>query len=228
VNIRCAILTLWTSLAVALSAAVCGDAATEWLSNQGFWGSSVHDLHQESLLPTALLAGFVTISLAFYVLALHLRTNDPLLRFRRSASARLCFATLCVLLTFAVVVLMEGYEVRFGGVGAFDPGSVIVTHALPVLYAYALIGILIDRMLGVCLRVACGAARAVAAALVEFMRRDASEAVCVHAGLTRITPVEQRPERIRPACGLRAPPTCEWLSLVFVVRRFSWSSSGGS
>jgi|GEM_PF-2234879 len=225
---RCAILTLWASLAVALSAAVCGDAATEWLSNEGFWGVGTRDVHHESLLPVALVAAIVTAALAAFVLAAHLRCGDPLLRIRRRACARVWLVGLTALLTMLVVVLMEGYEVRFGGISAFDPRSVVITHALPVLCAYALIGILVDRMLVACLRVACRAVGVVAAALVAFARRGAAAQACIRTGPQRTAPVERRPERIRPACELRAPPIRECFSLTLNVRRLTWRLSGGS
>lgn len=130
---------LWMSVAVALWAAVCGDALTEWLANGGFWGAGPLDLHQESLAPTAVVAAVVSLSLACYAVARRRRVERP-------------WDGVALALALGVVVVMEGYEVRFGGAGVFDPRSVLAGHLLPVLGSYLVIALAVNRLMALALR----------------------------------------------------------------------------
>ena len=126
---RHALSSIWTLVTVALCAAVCGDALTEWLSNSGFWGSGVSDLHQESLAPTAYAAAVACLTCLALVIAAARR--GEMVRVRPACASRVWWNGAAVLLALIVVVVMEGYEVRFGGIGAFDPRSVLMAHASP-------------------------------------------------------------------------------------------------
>jgi hypothetical protein len=170
---RHALISAWALVTVALCAAVCGDALTEWLSNSGFWGSGVSDLHQESLVPAACAAAVACAACLMFAIA-GVRRGVPLC-LRPAGASRTCWNVAAVLLALIVVVLMEGYEVRFGGIGAFDPCSVLVAHALPVVVAYALIAAIVERVMGVCLRVATVAVLALISAILSVGPASAAE-----------------------------------------------------
>jgi hypothetical protein len=170
---RHALSSIWTLVTVALCAAVCGDALTEWLSNSGFWGSGVSDLHQESLAPTAYAAAVACLTCLALVIAAARR--GEMVRVRPACASRVWWNGAAVLLALIVVVVMEGYEVRFGGIGAFDPRSVLMAHALPVVVAYALIAALVDRTLRLGLRAAFVTALSVVATIAPVGPAAASE-----------------------------------------------------
>jgi len=79
-----------------------------------------------------------------------------------------------LLVTFLAVLLMEGYETRFGGYAPFDAHSVLVAHAPFVLAAYALTTLLMKRIVYVCLGITVAAGHAAAAALISFICVDRS------------------------------------------------------
>lgn len=152
---RRTVILLWTLVTVALCAAVCGDALSEWLANHGAMGTAaMRDVHQESLLPATCIAAFAIVSLAFLV-----RLRDRAVRGRNvrlvpAGAARIGWNAIAVVLALIAVVLMEGYEVRFGGVAPFDPRSVLAADALPVIVVYAIVAAILERMLGLVLRIA--------------------------------------------------------------------------
>jgi len=210
-NLRRIGFTLWTALAVALGAAVCGNAATEWLADAAVFGPGPLDLHHESLLPTALCAVVVTGSLAVALL-LQPQCERP---------NRLVLYPLAALLAFATVVAMEGYEVQFGGSGAFDPGSVLVSHAPCVLIAYAVIGAAIERFIDACMRVVRGIAPAFVALVLALRRRQGPTGGGILAVVRARFVTARRPQRLQRLHGLRAPPGREF-TYSRLLGRLSW------
>ncbi len=200
----------WAALSVALAAAVCANACTEWLAN--LLAGGVHDLHHESLLPTAIAATFVTASLGIALLSSRIRRDDGFARMHRSRGARFAFVLVTAFLTGGVLMAMEGYETHFGGVAAFAPHSIVMTHLWPVVLAYAISATAIDRMLRACLRIA---ARVVVLVLDAFRRRAVNDARAIASytfwAICRCVSYGSS------ICGLRAPPACK-----DIVARLSW------
>ncbi|HEY5340396.1 MAG TPA: hypothetical protein VIK27_05160 [Candidatus Aquilonibacter sp.] len=204
------LLMFWAALSVALAAAVCANACTEWLANLMTGG--VHDLHHESLLPAAIAAVVVTASLVIALLGLRIRREDGFARMHRSRGARLAFVLATALLTACVLVAMEGYETYFGGVAVFDPHSIVMSHLWLVALAYAVSAIAIDRMLRACLRIA---ARVVVLVLDAFRRRAVNDARAV--GSYTPWAICRCASHIGSVCGFRAPPACR-----DIFARLSW------
>lgn len=156
---RRTVILLWTLVTVALCAAVCGDALSEWLANHGAMGTAaMRDLHQESLLPATCIAMLAIVSLASLALLRACTARAQPLQLAPAGAARIGWNAAAVVLALIAVVLMEGYEVRFGGVAPFDPRSVLAAHALPVIVVYAMVAAIVERMLGVVLRIAVAVA----------------------------------------------------------------------
>ena len=172
---RIALPRLWALIAVALCAAVCGDALTEWLANAGLWGRGLADLHQESLVPAAAAALLVSVPLAAYVVAMRWFRPGEHVRLRLRGAQRLGWNLVALALALAAMVAMEGYEVRFGGVGAFDPRSVLAAHALPVVICYAAIVLCTQRVLAAALRAAVFVALTLIATLASTVASRAAE-----------------------------------------------------
>ena len=173
---RRTLLILGMLVAVALWAAIFGDGITEWLSNNGLWGIGPSDFHQEALRPAAAVALLLSVMLAWYAAAVRWFAPDELVGLRPSGVAQRFWWNACALtLSLGLVIAMEGYEVRFGGVGVFDPRSVLVAHAGPVLLSYAIIALCVECMLAAALRTAALVTLAVVATIASCAAARAAE-----------------------------------------------------
>ena len=66
---------------------------------------------------------------------------------------------------------MEGYETRFGGLSPFDPRSVVLSHALPLVLTFVVMGAIVHYALRGAIRTASRASGRVAEVFVEFLRK---------------------------------------------------------
>jgi Carboxypeptidase regulatory-like domain len=173
---RRTLLFVWMLVAVALWAAVLGDGLTEWLSNNGLWGLGPSDVHQEALGPAAAAALFLSITLAWYAVVMRWCRPDECVRLRPSGVAqRFCWNACAVALSLGLVIVMEGYEMRFGGVGVFDPRSVLMAHAVPGLLSYAAVALCVEFLLAAVLRTAVLVALSVLATIGSSAAARAAE-----------------------------------------------------
>jgi hypothetical protein len=198
----------WAAIATALATAALVDCSSELLANAGWLGGvAAHDAHQEAVLPVALLAALVVFGLLFAV-ALCAGRGDRLRYNDWPAGRRTVTALATVAATFAVILLMEAYEMRYGELSALDPRSVFVEHFQAVLIGYAFVATIVGRLVSFALGAAAAAGRLAAHVLVAFLcidRSDCAEASCDgHAFGTEIV---HRPLLLAlGAIGLRAPP----------------------
>ncbi len=168
---RFAIVRAWASLATATLAGAAADAGTELAENCRWLGGSVRDGQQEAIIPAFVLGAIIALGLVLFVLFARLTPGDPLSsrmshfrsRFVDTACA-LCGSALCV-------IAMEGYETRFGGLSPFDPRSVVLSHSLALLIAFAVIGAIVHCALRASIRIADHASEFVADICAEFLRR---------------------------------------------------------
>ncbi len=198
---------LWAAAATALAAAAAADSLTEFLSNTGLLGGgAVRDVHHESVLPVLLLALTMLLALALAV-ALGARRAHRFSFVSRSRIEASCWAAGTLLATLLIVLVMEAYETRFGGVTAFDPRAVIWTHAPAAFAACAVVAAGVNRLVAVCLRAALAAGRAVADVLVRILDVGAGSGAATPGALAFETLPVRGP--LMPATGahrLRAPP----------------------
>ena len=200
---------LWAAAATALAAAAAADVLTEFLSNTGLLGGgAVRDVHQEAVVPVALLAAIVLLSLALAV-ALGARRASGFSSAPRSHSEAFCLAAGTFVATLAVVSLMEGYETRFGGAGAFDARAVFLVHAPAALAACAAAATLVNRLVAFSLRAALAAGRAVAHVLVRAIPAGSASGIASAAAAAAFGMRTLRREFLLAlrARGLRAPPS---------------------
>jgi hypothetical protein len=201
------LLRRWSVFAAVPASAVAGDALTEFLSNAGLLGGpSPSDLQHQALAPVALLAVITILSVALVALCVRARDSEPV-AYRRTLGETLLVTSTTLLATFAAVVMMEGYETRFGGTAPFDAHSVMLSHAPAVLLCYAVVTALVRNLVSVCLHVAIAAGRLAAAAILQILEFDrrlprtrfASAFACGPAIARHTSP-------IRHVHGFRAPP----------------------
>jgi hypothetical protein len=219
---RCAALVLWAACTIALSAAVIGDAATEWLANLA--AGHIVDAHHESLLPAAVCAAALLVTLCAFAVFAGRACAEAYARLIAAPWLHVLFLIATAVLTLAVVVAMEGYETHFGGVNAFDARSVLAQHLLPSLGAYACVAGLIDRLVRACVRAAIAGWDALLRAAAPFARRFPS--------LSTPKPLDPRDEfslqadagRTHPSWSLRAPPRHGHLMSVAFFWRISWTN----
>ncbi|HTA38525.1 MAG TPA: hypothetical protein VK760_05595, partial [Candidatus Acidoferrales bacterium] len=144
----------WAAIVTALATAALVDFSSELLANAGWLGGlAAPDGHQEAVLPVAVLAALVAIGLGLTV-ALRAGRGEQL-RYRDvSTGRRILMAIAGVAAVFAVITLMEAYEMRFGGLSALDPRSVFVEHWPAVLIGYAAIATIVGAIVNALLRIA--------------------------------------------------------------------------
>ncbi len=168
---RFAIVRAWAALATAILAGATADAGTEFAENCGWLGGSIRDGQQEAIVPAFVLGAAIALALLLYILLARLGPADPLLslmshfrsRFVDGACA-LCGSALCV-------IVMEGYETRFGGLSPFDTRSVVLSHSVALVIAFAVIGAIVHCALRSSIRVAGHASEFVAEIFAEFLRK---------------------------------------------------------
>jgi hypothetical protein len=170
------------------------------------------DGHQEAVLPIALLAALVAVALG---LTVALRTGKgEETRYREStAGNRIAVAVATLALTFALIALMEAYEMQFGELSALDPRSVFVEHWPAVLIGYAVVSAIVGSVVSLILGVAAAAGKLAAHAIVRFLRVDQR----THGAMPRAddsirTRILHRPLVLElGALSLRAPPPLQLL-----------------
>jgi hypothetical protein len=202
----------WPALATSLIAAAIADPLTEFVSNAGFLGAGAfRDGSQQSVIPVAILAAVVLICLGLSVALCAGKLEMRLACAPRSALGRLLFAAGSLSATFAIIVLMEGYETHFGGIDPFSPGSVLVSHAPAVLAAYAIVAALVSRLVSYCLRAAHAAGTLAGGVLSRFLRIDArnADALSSHISALGVRVVVRTLVLVRGHLHLRAPPVAQ-------------------
>ena len=199
---------IWAAAATALAAAAGSDVLAEVLSNAGFLGGgAMSDVHQEAAMPVALLAIAAVLTLATLVA---LRARDA--RVLDTAATRAqapCWAAGTLIATMLVIVFMEAYETRLGGLGAFDPHAVLVAHAPAALLACAGFAMLVNRVVACSLRLAQATGIALAHAIVRVLERSGRGGVQAIRRAARGSRIVVRELLLaRRAHQLRAPPFC--------------------
>jgi hypothetical protein len=208
-GVRFALVRVWAATAAAILAAAVADAATEYAANGGWLGTSVRDNDHQAVLPALLVGATVTLGLLFAVLLSRISPRDPLalrmieLRTRLADVAfAFCGSALCI-------VVMEGYETRFGGVSPFDPRSVVVSHAPALFVAFLVMGALLHCALRAAVRTAAEASAVVAKFLETFLGSGPLNASPLRGiRLTAFEPsgIHVPAWLIRGSHGFRAPP----------------------
>jgi hypothetical protein len=203
----------WAAIATALATAASVDCSSELLANAGWLGGfAASDGHQEAVFPTALVAALILVGLALTV-ALRASSGERARYHDSPLGPRILVAAATLVATFAVVVLMEAYEMRFGGLSAFDPRSVFVQHWAAVSIGYVLVATLVSRLVAFSLRAAVAAGKLAAHVLVRFLGADRSAPAAVACGFDAFgTRIVHRPLVVAlGALALRAPPASQLL-----------------
>lgn len=208
-GVRFAIIRGWATLATALLAAVGSDIATEFAENRGWLGGAGTDNQHEAVLPALLFGAVVALSLILFVLLARIRPGDPLLSRIDHFRTRCVDIASSLVGSLLCVIAMEGYETRFGGLSPFDPRSVILSHALPLIVTFAITGAIAHYALRAAIAAASRASGFISEVLGEFLRwraddRRSSEVARVSAFVLEIVHV---PFALALGSrGLRAPP----------------------
>jgi len=167
------VIRAWSAVATALVSAVVGDVSTEALSNRGLLGAgSIRDTQHEALRPVAIVAALVVLGLAIFAMIQRVRARDVAKFERMPTRSVVLYGAATLVVTFLVVLLMEGYETCFGGDAPIDPHSVFVAHAPFVLAAYAVTTLFMKRVVYVCLGITVAAGHAAAAVIISFICVD--------------------------------------------------------
>jgi hypothetical protein len=207
--VRFAVIRGWAALATAILAAVGSDVATEFAENRGWLGGVLRDNQHEGVLPALLLGVAVTLSLVLFVLFARIRSGDPLLARIGHFRNRLFDVPSSFFGSVLCVVAIEGYETRFGGLSPFDPSSVVLAHAVPLVVAFVVTVAIVRYLLHGAIRVANRASNLVVGILAEFLKnlraRTAPEMARASAFALRVVHVP--PAVAYGSHGLRAPPT---------------------
>jgi hypothetical protein len=169
--VRFAIIRAWAALATAILAAVCSDAGTEFAQNSGWLGRGIPDDQHQAVWPALLLGLAVTLLLTLFVLFARIRPGDPLLTRIGDFKTRTIDMACSLFGGVLCVVAMEGYETRFGGVAPFDPRSVVLSHALPLVVTFVVVGALVHSALHGAIRAASRASSLVVEAFVQFLNK---------------------------------------------------------
>jgi hypothetical protein len=203
----------WAAIATALATAALVDWSSEILANAGWLGGlSAPDGHQEAVLPVALLAGLVAVALGLNAALRGGRGEQT--RYRESSAGnRVVVAIATVALTFALIALMEAYEMRFGELSAFNPRSVFVEHWPAVLIGYFVVATIVGRVVSIILAAAAAAGKLAAHVLVRFLRVDRrTRAAMPRADDSFGIRILHRPLVLElGALSLRAPPPLQLL-----------------
>jgi len=207
--VRFAVVRIWAAAATAILGAAVADAATEFAANGGWLGAGLRDNDHQAVLPAFVIGAAVALFLLLAVLLSRVSPRDPLSL--RIATLRTRLGdVLCAFSGSALcIVVMEGYETRFGGLSPFDARSVVVSHAPALLVAFLAMGALVHCALRVAVRAAADASVAVAAFLEAFLGRDFGNGAPRDA--VRISAFELRVAHVpsllaRGSRGFRAPP----------------------
>jgi hypothetical protein len=206
---RCAIVRAWTSLATALLTAAVADAGTEFAENLGWLGGSVRDAQHEAIVPALILGLAAGAALAAFVAFARIAPQDPLLRCMSGWRARTADLAIALGGSALCTIAMEGYETRFGGLSPFDPRSVVLSHAIPLLVAFVFVAAIVRVSIRAALRLASRAGELAASVLVEFLHKISRAQVApgaVHTSAFTLRVLHLPPAIADGACGLRAPP----------------------
>ncbi len=123
------------------------------------------------MLPVVVLAALVAVALGLTV-ALRAGRGEQI-RYRESTARNRVVVTIATLaLTFALIALMEAYEMQFGELSALDPRSVFVEHWPAVLIGYVVVAAIVGCLVSLILGAAAAAGTLAAHVLVRFLRVD--------------------------------------------------------
>lgn len=206
---RFAMVRAWAALATAILAAAAADAGTEFAENSGWLGGSLHDNQHEAIVPALLLGAAVTLALTLFVLLARISPGDPLLSRLSDFRTRLIDGACAFCGSVLSILAMEGYETRFGGLSPFDARSVVLSHTLALLVAFAVIGVVVHCALRSAIRVASRASGLAAEIFVEFLRKlfaDSATPAMVGVSAFVLYVIHVPPAIADGARGLRAPP----------------------
>ena len=208
---------LLTMSAVALSAAVLGDALTEAAAN--FIAAHPVDGHQEALVPCAILSAIAMALVCLWAATAGRAGAKALADALESKRLHLLVWLATAALTLAIVVAMEGYETRFGGVAAFDARSVLALYFWPSLVTYACVAALADRLLRACMCLAPAGWDALVRTVGAFARPSFPHVAVLRLRGRDEVSLRAGPGRMHPSWSLRAPPLHGPLSVAHVWRR---------
>jgi hypothetical protein len=206
--VRFALIRGWAALATAILAAVAADVSAEFAENGGWLGGALRDNQHEAVLPALLLGTSAALSLIFFVMLARIGPGDPLLGRANHSGTRLVEAACSFCGSVLCVIAMEGYETRFGGLSPFDPRSVVMSHALPLIAAFLVTGAIVHCVLRAAIRAASHASSLVGAVFAGFLRKLRSTGAPAKEGRVSafVLYVVHVPHAIAGARGLRAPP----------------------
>jgi hypothetical protein len=214
--------TVVVAFAVALSAAVIGDAVTEMAANL-LAGHAV-DAHHESLLPAGGIAALLVAVVCGFAVAAGRAQAEAFAGILSARPIRIGFFVATAMLTLAIVVAMEGYETRFGGMSAFDARSVLAQYMVPTLLAYACVAAAVDRLLRVCVRAALAGWEAVMQAAAPSTRRRLALLIPVLFERRDERSIEAVAGRTHPSWSLRAPPVLGQFLSAALIWRAQWKN----
>jgi len=206
---RFALVRGWAVVATAILAAAAADAGTEFAENSGWLAGALRDNQHEAILPALVLGAAVTLSLVVFVLFARISPCDPLLSRVTDHRIRLAEIAIAFCGSMLCVVAMEGYETRFGGVSPFDPRSVVLSHTLALIVAFAIAGALVHYALRSAIRAAGRASGAAFEFLVEFLRkfqRAVAQSGAVALSAFQLFVPHVPPGIVAGSRGFRAPP----------------------
>jgi hypothetical protein len=208
----------WAVLAAAILAASTADAGTEFAENGGWLGGALRDNQHEAILPALVLGAALALGLTLFVLLARISPRDPLLMRLNDCRSRLFDIACAFCGSMLCVIVMEGYETQFGGVSPFDPRSVVLSHAVPLVVAFVVAGAIVHCVLRAAIGVAGRASNIVVEFLVEFMRkllRSVTPRRAVTLSAFQLYVSHLPPGIAAGLRGLRAPPRS--IPLAFVA-----------
>ncbi|MGP8101135.1 MAG: hypothetical protein ACLQHL_10335 [Candidatus Cybelea sp.] len=167
---------IWAVITIGLLAGVLADAGTEFSALFGWLGSMTKDVNQQGILPAFAITLALAVCLAAYIIGSRIAPSDPLVRKLDDARARAVDAVAAFAGACATVVVIEGYETRFGGSAPFDATSVVIAHAPILVLAFLTIAVAVRMMLGAAIRFAARSGTFAAALLTSFLRISHSRA----------------------------------------------------
>ena len=200
----------WAALATAILAAIGSDVTTEFAENCGWLGGALRDNQHEAILPALLLGAIVTLSMLLFVLFARIRPGDPLLCRIGELKTRALDMTCALFGSVLCIIAMEGYETRFGGLSPFDPRSVDLAHALPLVVTFAVMAAIVHHLLHDAIRTANRASHFVVEVFAEFLRkllRDSATPRVAQAAAFTLRIVHVPFAFAYGSRGLRAPPS---------------------
>jgi|HubBroStandDraft_5_1064220.scaffolds.fasta_scaffold01957_2 hypothetical protein len=168
---RFALVRTWAVVAAALLTGAAADASTEFFENAHWLAGNVRDDQHQGILPALALGAAVSFALLFFVLLARIARHDPLLTRMNDVRRRLVDIAAALCGSMLCVIGIEGYETRFGGLSPFDPRSVVISHTVALIVAFAVVGTMLHCMLRGAVRIASRAGSTVACFVAAFLRK---------------------------------------------------------